>query len=41
MMLEWDLHQRAGRDFAAYMDEVRSTHGRKSALMQCLAAAGL
>jgi uncharacterized Zn finger protein len=36
-----DLHERAGRDFGAYMDELRSTHSRKDALMECLAAAGL
>jgi hypothetical protein len=31
-----DLHQRAGSDFDAYLEQVKSTHSRKSALMECL-----
>jgi hypothetical protein len=36
-----DLHQRAGRDFGAYLARIKSTHRRKSALMAYLANAGL
>lgn len=36
-----DLHQRAGTDFGVYLDHIKSTHRRKSALMECLAVAGL
>jgi tetratricopeptide (TPR) repeat protein len=36
-----DLHQRAGLDFGAYLDNVKSTHRRKSAFMKHLTAADL
>jgi hypothetical protein len=36
-----EIHQRAGSDFDAYLDQVKSTHRRKSALMTYMADANL